>query len=204
MKYFIAFLTGATAGAIATYLYFNKKINEIVRNTVNEEMEKFLARQEDILPKVDAEEVTENTEKEVVDDKPNTADKTSIVKMEEIVHTNYRDDDDDEIDDDYISDEEVEELMETSRKRMSEGPHIVTEAEHDQLVGYDCTEYTWYPDDNTIKDIFDNLIDDDIDWMFVPIDWRKELKDKESIIIRVPSEATDFVLYNGKLFGANS
>ena len=35
MKHIIAFLAGAAVGAVATYLYFNNKIENIVAETVN-------------------------------------------------------------------------------------------------------------------------------------------------------------------------
>lgn len=193
MKYFIAFLAGAAAGAIGSYLYFRNKVDEAVKDEVTAEMEKFFERQEQM---ISAPEETEEEKKDepVVTDIPDTTEKTSIIKMEEIIHTNYRDVEEEEDDEDYISDEEVEELLEASRKRMEEGPHLI-DSENDTLVGYDLVEYTWYPDGDILTDAFDNVIDDP-SWLFAPVEWKKELADKESITIRVPEEATDFTIWN--------
>ena len=112
MKYLLAFLAGAGAGVVGTYLYFTNRIDTIVKDTVNEEMERFFTRQEQMMSAPEVEEVTpdEEEEKEIVTDVPDTTEKTSIVKMEEIVRTNYRNngiEDEDFDDEDEISDEEA-------------------------------------------------------------------------------------------------
>lgn len=199
MKYLIAFLAGATAGAVATYLYFSNKIESQVADTVNAEMEKFFKRQENLEVPNDVEPGSEDTEK--VSDIPETGEKTSIVEMTEIIRTNYRPDDndgiedDEEEDEDYISDEELATLLETSQKRMSESPHLITEEERDTCRGYDAEEYTWFPDGDILTDSLDRQVDD-ITWYVAPVEWKKELADKPSIVIRIPSDATDITIYN--------
>lgn len=207
MKYLLAFLLGAGAGVIGTYLYFNNKIEKIIDEKVNKEMEFFYEHQTQTLSKEDVEEVSEE-EKE--SDKPETQEKTSIQIMESIIRTNYREPDkdtyngndgieEDEDDDEYITDEEMEELMKESQKRMAQQPHIITEEEQDTtLIGYDNEEYIWYPKENFITDAFDNRLEEQdlLDILFKPIDWRKELKNKEKIIIRVPEEATNYTVWN--------
>lgn len=204
MKYFIAFLVGAVSGAVTTYLYFNNKTEKIVDERVNNEMENFLKHQTETLSEDD---VIELKEEEIVEEPeyseiPDTTEKTSIVKMEEIIRTNYRDNDgieEDEDDEEYITDEEMEELMLGAEKRMADNPQIVTEEESQSMyVGYDNEEYIWYPKENFITDTMDNRLEEQdlLDILFKPIDWRKELKDKEKIIVRVSSEATYYTVWN--------
>jgi hypothetical protein len=79
------------------------------------------------------------------------------------------------------------------------GTYIITEEEQDTtLIGYDNEEYIWYPNENFITDAFDNRLEEQdlLDILFKPIDWRKELKNKEKIIIRVPEEATNYTVWN--------
>lgn len=212
MKYLLSFLLGAGAGVIGTYLYFNNKIENIIDEKVNKEMEFFYEHQTQTLSEDDVEEVSEEEIKEErVSDKPETQEKTSIQKMESIVRTNYREPDkdtyngndgieeDEDDDEEYITDEEMEELMKESQKRMAQQPHIITEEEQDTtLIGYDNEEYIWYPKENFITDAFDNRLEEQdlLDILFKPIDWRKELKNKEKIIIRVPEEATNYTVWN--------
>lgn len=205
MKYFIAFLVGAVSGAVTTYLYFNNKTEKIVDERVNNEMENFLKHQTETLSEDD---VIELKEEEIVEEPeyseiPDTTEKTSIVKMEEIIRTNYRDNDgieeDEDDDEEYITDEEMEELMLGAEKRMADNPQIVTEEESQSMyVGYDNEEYIWYPKENFITDTMDNRLEEQdlLDILFKPIDWRKELKDKEKIIVRVSSEATYYTVWN--------
>lgn len=204
MKYFIAFLVGAVSGAVTTYLYFNNKTEKIVDERVNNEMENFFKHQTETLSEDD---VIELKEEEIVEEPeyseiPDTTEKTSIVKMEEIIRTNYRDNDgieEDEDDEEYITDEEMEELMLGAEKRMADNPQIVTEEESQSMyVGYDNEEYIWYPKENFITDTMDNRLEEQdlLDILFKPIDWRKELKDKEKIIVRVSSEATYYTVWN--------
>lgn len=210
MKHLLAFLLGAGAGVIGTYLYFNNKIENIIDEKVNKEMKFFYEHQTQTLSEDDVEEVKEETE-EQTSDKPETQEKTSIQKMESIVRTNYREPDkdtdhgndgieeDEDDDEEYITDEEMEELMKESQKRMAQQPHIITEEEQDTtLIGYDNEEYIWYPKENFITDAFDNRLEEQdlLDILFKPIDWRKELKNKEKIIIRVPEEATNYTVWN--------
>jgi hypothetical protein len=166
MKYLLAFLAGAGAGAVGTYLYFRNRIDTIVKDTVNEEMERFFTRQEQMMSAPEVEEVTpdEEEEKEIVTDVPDTTEKTSIVKMEEIVRTNYRDngieEDEDFDDEDEISDEEIAEMIGGQRKRMEEGTRYITEEEHDTTcIGYDHSEFTYYPDGNILTDVHDNAVE---------------------------------------------
>ena len=211
MKYLLAFLTGAAAGVIGTYLYFNNKIENIIDEKVNEQMKKFFEHQEQTLSSEDVEEVTEaEIEEEKASDKPETQEKTSIQKMENIIHTNYREPDkeyhgndgieeDEDDEEEYITDEEMEELMAGAEKRMTDNPQIVTEEESQSMyVGYDNEEYIWYPKENFITDTMDNRLEEQdlLDILFAPIDWRKELKDKEKIIVRVSSEATYYTVWN--------
>ena len=205
MKYFIAFLVGAVSGAVTTYLYFNNKTEKIVDERVNNEMENFFKHQTETLSEDD---VIELKEEDVVEEPeyseiPDTTEKTSIVKMEEMIRTNYRDNDgieeDEDDDDEYITDEEMEELMLGAEKRMADNPQIVTEEESQSMyVGYDNEEYIWYPKENFITDTMDNRLEEQdlLDILFKPIDWRKELKNKEKIIIRVPEEATNYTVWN--------
>ena len=205
MKYFIAFLVGAVSGAVTTYLYFNNKTEKIVDERVNNEMENFFKHQTETLSEDD---VIELKEEDVVEEPeyseiPDTTEKTSIVKMEEMIRTNYRDNDgieeDEDDDDEYITDEEMEELMLGAEKRMADNPQIVTEEESQSMyVGYDNEEYIWYPKENFITDTMDNRLEEQdlLDILFKPIDWRKELKDKEKIIVRVSSEATYYTVWN--------
>lgn len=210
MKHLLAFLLGAGAGVIGTYLYFNNKIENIIDEKINKEMEFFYEHQTQTLSEEDVEEVKEETE-EQTSDKPETQEKTSIQKMESIVRTNYREPDkdvdhdndgieeDEDDDEEYITDEEMEELMKESQKRMAQQPHIITEEEQDTtLIGYENEEYIWYPKENFITDAFDNRLEEQdlLDILFKPIDWRKELKNKEKIIIRVPEEATNYTVWN--------
>lgn len=199
MKYLLSFLAGAVVGSIATYLYFNNKIEKKVEETVNEEMERFFVRQEQMMSAPEVEKVKTEVEEPKVTDIPDTTEKTSIIKMEQIIRTNYRDNDgieeDEDEDDEYITDEEMAILLEESRQRMSESPHIISEQERDLCVGYDHVEYTWFPESDLITDVYDNKVDD-ISWMFEGIDWRKELKDKTEITIRDPGEATDYTIFN--------
>ena len=102
MKYFIAFLVGAVSGAVTTYLYFNNKTEKIVDERVNNEMENFFKHQTETLSEDD---VIELKEEDVVEEPeyseiPDTTEKTSIVKMEEMIRTNYRDNDGIEEDED--------------------------------------------------------------------------------------------------------
>jgi hypothetical protein len=211
MKYLLTFLLGAGAGVIGTYLYFNNKIENIIDEKVNKEMEFFYEHQSQTLSSDDVEEVSEEEIKEKESDKPETQEKTSIQKMESIIRTNYREPDkdtdhgndgyeeDDDEDEEYITDEEMEELMKESQKRMAQQPHIITEEEQDTtLIGYDNEEYIWYPKENFITDAFDNRLEEQdlLDILFKPIDWRKELKNKEKIIVRVPEEATNYTVWN--------
>ena len=205
MKYFIAFLVGAVSGAVTTYLYFNNKTEKIVDEKVNNEMENFFKHQTETLSEDD---VIELKEEDIVEELeyseiPDTTEKTSIVKMEEMIRTNYRDNDgieeDEDDDDEYITDEEMEELMLGAEKRMADNPQIVTEEESQSMyVGYDAEEYIWYPKENFITDTMDNRLEEQdlLDILFKPIDWRKELKDKEKIIVRVSSEATYYTVWN--------
>jgi hypothetical protein len=200
MKYLIAFLTGAAAGVVGTYLYFSNKIETQVAETVNAEMEKFFKRQENLEVPNDVEPESEEDVK--VSDIPETGEKTSIVEMTEIIRTNYRptdndgiEEDDDEEDEDYISDEELATLLETSQKRMSESPHLITEDERDTCRGYDAEEYTWFPEGDILTDSLDRQVDD-ITWYVAPVEWKKELADKPSIVIRIPADATDITIYN--------
>jgi hypothetical protein len=199
MKYLIAFLAGAAAGVAGTYLYFSNKIETQVAETVNSEMEKFFKRQEGLEVPNDVEPESEEDVK--VSDIPETGEKTSIVEMTEIIRTNYRPtdndgiEDDDEEDEDYISDEELATLLETSQKRMSEGPHLITEDERDTCRGYDAEEYTWFPEGDILTDSLDRQVDD-ITWYVAPVEWKKELADKPSIVIRIPADATDITIYN--------
>lgn len=205
MKYFIAFLVGAVSGAVTTYLYFNNKTEKIVDERVNNEMENFFKHQTETLSEDD---VIELKEEEIVEEPeyseiPDTTEKTSIVKMEEMIRTNYRDNDgieeDEDDDEEYITDEEMEELMLGAEKRMADNPQIVTEEESQSMyVGYDNEEYIWYPKENFITDTMDNRLEEQdlLDILFKPIDWRKELKDKEKIIVRVSSEATYYTVWN--------
>lgn len=205
MKYFIAFLVGAVSGAVTTYLYFNNKTEKIVDERVNNEMENFFKHQTETLSEDD---VIELKEEEIVEEPeyseiPDTTEKTSIVKMEEIIRTNYRDNDgieeDEDDDEEYITDEEMEELMLGAEKRIADNPQIVTEEESQSMyVGYDNEEYIWYPKENFITDTMDNRLEEQdlLDILFKPIDWRKELKDKEKIIVRVSSEATYYTVWN--------
>ena len=62
MKYLLAFLTGAAAGVVGTYLYFNNKIESIIDEKVNEQMKNFFEHQEQTLSSEDVEEVTEAEE----------------------------------------------------------------------------------------------------------------------------------------------
>ena len=205
MKYFIAFLVGAVSGAVTTYLYFNNKTEKIVDERVNNEMENFFKHQAETLSEDD---VIELKEEDIVEEPeyseiPDTTEKTSIVKMEEMIRTNYRDNDgieeDEDDDQEYITDEEMEELMLGAEKRMADNPQIVTEEESQSMyVGYDNEEYIWYPKENFITDTMDNRLEEQdlLDILFKPIDWRKELKDKEKIIVRVSSEATYYTVWN--------
>lgn len=212
MKYLLTFLLGAGAGVIGTYLYFSNRIDKKVDEQVNKEMKYFYDHQTQTLSDEEVEEVSEEEIKEEKEsDKPETQEKTSIVKLDSDVRTNYREpnkepdhgndgfEEDDDDDEDYITDEELEELMKDSQKRMSEQPQIVTEDESTSMfVGYDNVEYVWYPKENFITDILDNRLEeqDFLDIMFKPLDWRKELKKQEKIIVRVPSEATYYTVWN--------
>ena len=217
MKYLLAFLLGAGTGVIGTYLYFknkiNEQINEQVDEQVNKEMKYFYDHQTQTMSAEEVEEVTEeDIEKEKVSDKPETQEKTSIIKMEETVHTSYRNPDKDketyhgndgiEEDEDEITDEEMEELMAIAQSRMEEQPQIVTEEEQTtMLIGYDNVEYIWYPKENFITDDMDKRLEEQdlLDVLFKPIDWRKELKNKEKIIVRVTSDATYYTVWNHDL-----
>ena len=168
-------------------------------------MENFFKHQTETLSEDD---VIELKEEDIVEELeyseiPDTTEKTSIVKMEEMIRTNYRDNDgieeDEDDDDEYITDEEMEELMLGAEKRMADNPQIVTEEESQSMyVGYDAEEYIWYPKENFITDTMDNRLEEQdlLDILFKPIDWRKELKDKEKIIVRVSSEATYYTVWN--------
>ena len=202
MKYLIAFLAGAAAGVVGTYLYFSNKIETQVAETVNAEMEKFFKRQEGLEVPNDVEPESDSEEDVKVSDIPETGEKTSIVEMTEIIRTNYRptdndgiEEDDDEEDEDYISDEDLATLLETSQKRMSENPHLITEDERDTCRGYDSEEYTWFPEGDILTDSLDRQVDD-ITWYVAPVEWKKELADKPSIVIRIPADATDITIYN--------
>lgn len=219
MKYLISFLLGAGAGIAGTYLYFknkmNEQISEQVDEQVNKEMKYFYDHQTQTMSAEDVEEVTEeDIEKEKVSDKPETQEKTSIVRMEEDVRTNYRNPDkepyhgndgieeDDDDDEDELTDEEMEELMAIAQSRMAEQPQIVTEEEQStMLIGYDNVEYIWYPKENFITDDMDKRLEEQdlLDVLFKPIDWRKELKNKEKIIVRVTSDATYYTVWNHDL-----
>lgn len=216
MKYLLALLIGAGAGVIGTYLYFNNKVETMVEKKVNEEMAKFFDSQAKTMSADDVEEVEEEKTEEVkVSDRPETQEKTSIQKMDNDIRTNYRnpdkeeyhgndgiEEDEDFEDEEYITDEEVEELMAEAQSRMEQQPHIITEEEQDTtLIGYDNEEYFWHPKGNIICDKFDHELEekDLLDILFEPIDWKKELKDKQKIIIRVPSEATNYTVWNEDL-----
>jgi phage terminase small subunit len=95
MKHLLAFLLGAGAGVIGTYLYFNNKIENIIDEKVNKEMEFFYEHQTQTLSEDDVEEVKEEEIKEKESDKPETQEKTSIQKMESVIRTNYREPDKD-------------------------------------------------------------------------------------------------------------
>ena len=209
MKFLLGLLMGAGAGVVGTYLYFNKRMETIIDEKVNKEMKEFFEHQTQTMSAEDVEVVTEEEiEEEKVSDKPETQEKSSIVKMEEDVRTNYRSPDketyhgndgieeDEEDDDEYITDEEMEELMEESRNRMAEQPRIIEE--DDMLIGYEEVEYFWHPKGNIITDGFDHELEekDFLDILFKPIDWRKELKNKNKIIIMVPEEATNYTVWN--------
>lgn len=207
MKYIISFLAGTAVGVVATYLYFNNKIENIVEEKVSSEMEKFFKRQtEMVVPDV----IESPDDEPKVSDVPETGEKSSIIEMKEIIKTNYTkperndndgiEEDDDDEDDEYITDEEMEELMEKSRNRMSETPHIITEEERDTCIGYDHSEYIWYPEGNIITDVLDRPVEEPDD-LFAPVNWREELKDKEEITIRNAHEATDYIIYNDMFYG---
>ena len=211
MKYLLAFLTGAAAGVVGTYLYFNNKLEKIVDKKVNEQMEEFLASQARMLSADEVEEVTEEEleEKKIYSDKPETQEKSSIEKVDVNVRTNYRnpeketyngndgiEEDEDDDDDEYITDEEVEELMKTVQNRMDELPKIIDE--DDMLIGYNNEEYFWHPKGNIITDAFDHNIEekDFLDRMLKPVDWRKELKGKRKIIVQIPEECANYTIWN--------
>lgn len=214
MKFLLGFLLGAGAGIAGTYLYFKGKIEAQVDEQVNKEMNYFYEHQTQTMSADDVEEVTEeDIEKEKVSDKPETQEKTSIVKLEEDVHTNYRspdketyhgndgieEDDDEDDDEEYITDEELEELMNESRNRMAEQPHIISE--DDMLIGYDEVEYFWYEKGGIITDAFDHDVEEKefLDNILKPVDWRKELKGKTKIIVMVPEDATNYTIWNQDL-----
>ena len=206
MKYLLTFLLGAGAGAIGTYLYFNNRMEKIIDEKVNKEMEKFFDHQAQTLSDDEVEVIEEEKEEPKVSDKPETQEKSSIVKVEENVRTNYRNPDkepnhgnDGIEEDEYITDEEMEELMDESRNRMAQLPHLITEEEQDTtLIGYDNEEYFWHEKGNIITDTYDHELEekDLLDILFKPIDWRKEIKNKEKIIVRVPDEATNYTVWN--------
>lgn len=208
MKSLAVFLVGAATGALATYLYFNNKINKIVEETVKEEMERFMIRQEQLMNERifgDVEEVKEDEPK--VSDVPETGEKTSIIEMENIVRTNYRPDndgieeDEEDEDEEYITDEEMAKLIETSQQRMSEKPHIISEEERDLCRGYDFIEFTWYPETDLLVEVTHDDPIEEPELYFGDVDWRSALKDKSEITIRDSHEATDYTIYNDELYG---
>lgn len=215
MKYLISFLLGAGAGIAGTYLYFKGKVEAQVDEQVNKEMKYFYEHQTQTMSEEDVEVVEEENEEEKTSDRPETQEKSSIEKMDTNVRTNYREpakepyhgndgieEDDDDDDEEELTDEEMEELMAIAQKRMEEQPQIVTEDEQATLlVGYDNVEYIWYPKENFITDDMDKRLEEQdlLDVLFKPIDWRKELKKKEKIIIRVSSDATYYTVWNHDL-----
>ena len=206
MKSLAIFLAGAAAGALATYLYFYNKVDKIVQETVKEEMERFLIRQEQMMSEHiygDVEKQEEEPE-EIVSDTPDTTEKTSIVELETTTRTKYRDNDgieeDEEDDEEYITDEEMSQLIETSQQRMSEKPRIISEEERDLCRGYDWIEFTWYPENNILVDVYGQTVED-VEAIIGPIDWRNALKDVAEITIRDFHDATDYTFYNDDIHG---
>ena len=206
MKYLLAFIIGAGAGVVGTYLYFNNKIEKIIDKKVNDEMTKFFNNQTQTLPEEEVEEVTEEEKENTqYSDKPETEEKTSIVKPEEDVHTSYRkptkEDSEEEDEKEYITDEEMKELMAAAEERMSQNPQRIDEEELGSIPVYDDVEYICHPKGDIVADAIDKPLEEQdlLDILFKPIDWRKELKDKEKIFIRVPSEVTDYTIWNSDL-----
>lgn len=197
MKYLITFLAGAASGVLATYLYFNKKIN----NKVNEQMEEFIERQNSMKAPdvIEAEEVKEEEPK--VSSVPDTTEKSSIVEMENIIRTEYRKDNDgnEEKEDDeeeYITDEEMAQLIQTSQERMATGPHVISEEERELCRGYDWVEFTWYPESDLLVQAEHDEAIENPEIYFGDVDWRNALKGKDAITIRDSHEATDYTIYN--------
>lgn len=198
MKHIIAFLAGAAVGAVATYLYFNKKIN----NKVNEQMEEFIERQNSMKApeEIEAEEVKEDEEPKV-SSVPDTTEKSSIVEMDNIIRTEYRKDNDsneekEDDDEEYISDEEMAKLIQTSQERMATGPHIISEEERELCRGYDWVEFTWYPESDLLVQAEQDEAIVNPEIYFGEVDWRNALKGKDAITIRDSHEATDYTIYN--------
>lgn len=206
MKSLAIFLAGAAAGALATYLYFYNKIDKLVEETVKEEMERFLIRQEQMMSSHiygEVEEEKEEVEEEIVSDTPDTTEKTSIVELETTTRTKYRDNDgieEDEDDEEYITDEDMSQLIEISQQRMSEKPRIISEEERDLCGGYDWIEFTWYPENNILVDVYGQTVED-VEAIIGPIDWRNALKDVAEITIRDFHDATDYTFYNDDIHG---
>lgn len=196
MKYLIAFLAGAASGAVATYLYFNKKID----NKVNEQMEEFIERQNSMKApdEVEATEVKEEEPK--VSSVPDTTEKSSIVEMDNIIRTEYRKDNDGieekEDDEEYISDEEMAKLIQTSQERMATGPHVISEEERELCRGYDWVEFTWYPESDLLVQAEHDEAIENPEVYFGDVDWRNALNGKDAITIRDSHEATDYTIYN--------
>lgn len=198
MKHIIVFLAGAAVGAVATYLYFNKKIN----NKVNEQMEEFIERQNSMKApeEIEAEEVKEDEEPKV-SSVPDTTEKSSIVEMDNIIRTEYRKDNDgneerEDDDEEYITDEEMAKLIQTSQERMATGPHIISEEERELCRGYDWVEFTWYPESDLLVQAEQDEAIENPEIYFGEVDWRNALKGKDAITIRDSHEATDYTIYN--------
>lgn len=201
MKYLIAFLAGAATGVLATYLYFNNKID----NKINEKMQEFIDVQKAAKApeKVEPQEVEED--EPLVSPIPDTTEKTSIVEMENIIRTEYRKDNDgieekEDDDEEYITDEEMNKLILTSQQRMSEKPHVITEEERELCRGYDWVEFNWYPEENLLVEVTHDEPIEEPEIYFGAVDWRNILKDKPEITIRDSHEATDYTIYNNDIY----
>lgn len=203
MKYLIAFLAGATVGALGVYLYLNNKIENKIDEKVNEEMTNFFKRQESLKERLSKDdhkaeyESTMNEYKKQVTEYTDTPETSSIVEVKGDF-TSYREDSEEDDEEDYITDEEMSTLLNESRQRMSEGPRIISEDNTD-CMAYDTVELTYYPEDNMLLDVYGHEVEYP-DAYFGSIDWRQEIMDQEKIIIRNPEEATDYIVYNDDLF----
>ena len=200
MKYLIAFLAGATVGALGVYLYLNNKIENKIDEKVNEEMTNFFKRQESLkerLAKAEYEAVVKEY-REQVKEYTDTPETSSIVEVKGDF-TSYREDsEEDDEEEDHITDEEMTVLLNESRQRMSEGPRIISE-DNTECMAYDTVELTYYPEDNMLLDVYGHEVEYP-DAYFGSIDWKKEIMEQEKIIVRNPEEATDYVVYNDDLF----